>query len=64
MFPPSYAKHATRFSIQGVPVDVVRLDGGTRVYYPIVADWIEEEIRAVRRGRRACPRKPSDSADR
>jgi hypothetical protein len=58
MVPPNDAVWATRFSIQGVPVDVVWVDGGTRVYYPIVADWIEQEIRIIR-GQQA----PADPAE-
>jgi hypothetical protein len=57
MFPPNNAVWATRFSVQGVPVDVVWVRGGTRVYYPIVADWIEEEIRVTRCKPRAWSRR-------
>jgi hypothetical protein len=49
MFPPDSAIPGTSFVRQGVFVDVVWV-GGTRVYYPIVVDWIEEEVRARRRG--------------
>ena len=48
MFPPDSAIPGTSFVRQGVFVDVVWV-GGTRVYYPIVVDWIEEEVRANRR---------------
>ena len=48
MFPPENAIRSDSFVKHGVLVDVV-LIGGTRVYYPIVVDWIEEEVRAARR---------------
>ena len=48
MFPPENAHPVTSFVKHGVPVDVVWI-GATRVYYPIVVDWIEEEVRAARR---------------
>jgi hypothetical protein len=51
MFPPPGLDCATRYTRNGVPVDVVRLACGTRVYYPIVADWIDQEIEAGRRRR-------------
>jgi hypothetical protein len=50
MVPPSHADFAIRFTIQGVPVDVVWMQG-TRIYYPIVADWIDQEARVTRRQR-------------
>jgi hypothetical protein len=56
MFPPDSAIPGTSFVKQGVYVDVVWV-GGTRVYYPIVVDWIEEEVRASKRrgrGRTRC----------
>jgi hypothetical protein len=48
MFPPENGVRVASFWRHGVPVDVVWI-GGTRVYYPIVVDWIEEEVRANRR---------------
>jgi hypothetical protein len=59
MFPPENATPSTSFVKRGVLVDVVWI-GGTRVYYPIVVDWIEEEVRASRR--RKPQRRPEDLA--
>jgi hypothetical protein len=64
MFPPINAKCATRFTTQGVVVDVVWVDGGTRVYYPIVADWIDQEIRVIRGQRSVTRRKARDQPAR
>jgi hypothetical protein len=57
MFPPENAMRLNSFVKHGVPVDVVQI-GGTRVYYPIAADWMEEEVRASRR--RSSPQRSDD----
>jgi hypothetical protein len=64
MFPPCDASFATRFTVQGVPVDAVWMEG-TRVYFPIVADWIDEELKLARskRGRVRRQRRDHPLAD-
>ena len=55
MFPPETPQYAASFVRRGVLVDVVQMNDGTRVYYPVVADWIDQEVKASRRRRGKPP---------